>query len=149
MPNTMGYISYCKWFAIIEPDMTKPTKWVCAQQRLRSAWASDQPVWPESSLSAWRKIRSLATHWAHSEDSDQTRRMPRLIWVFAGRTLIFSSPEPKAHWRAYTIGRPLSSVVRRLTSTLFKHLLLRNDWANQSQISYGASSGQGNESLFK
>ena len=45
-------------------------------------------VWPESSLSAWRKLGSLATHWAHSEDSDQTWRMPRLIWVFAGCTLI-------------------------------------------------------------
>ena len=40
-------------------------------------------VWSESSLSAWRNIGSLATHWAHSEDSDQTGRMPRLIWVFA------------------------------------------------------------------
>ena len=30
------------------------------------------PVWSESSLSAWRKIGFLATHWAHSEDSDQT-----------------------------------------------------------------------------
>ena len=29
---------------------------------------------------------SLATYWAHSEDSDQTGRMPRLTWVFAGRT---------------------------------------------------------------
>ena len=46
------------------------------------------PVWSESSLSAWRKLGSLATHWAHSEDSDQTGRMPRRIWVFAGRTLI-------------------------------------------------------------
>ena len=45
-----------------------------------------RPVWSESSLSAWRKFGSLATHWAHSEDSDQTRRMPRLFWVFAGRT---------------------------------------------------------------
>ena len=44
-----------------------------------------RPVWSESSLSAWRKLWSLATH---KEDSDQTRRMPRLIWVFAGRTLI-------------------------------------------------------------
>ena len=59
--------------------MTKPTKWLCAQWRLRSAWAS---------VSAWRKLRSLATHWAHSEDSDQTGRMPKLIWVFAGRTVI-------------------------------------------------------------
>ena len=30
------------------------------------------PVWSESSLSAWRNLGSLATHWAHSEDSDQT-----------------------------------------------------------------------------
>ena len=47
-----------------------------------------RPVWSESSLSAWRKLESLATHWAHSEDSDQTGRMPRLIWVFGGSTLI-------------------------------------------------------------
>ena len=44
---------------------------------------SDQP-----GLSAWRKIGSLATHVAHSKDSDQPGRMPRLIWVFAGRILI-------------------------------------------------------------
>ena len=31
-----------------------------------------RPVWSESSLSAWRKLGSLATHWALSEDSDQT-----------------------------------------------------------------------------
>ena len=47
-----------------------------------------RPIWSEISLPAWRNLRSLATHWAHSEDSDQTGRMPRLIWVFAGRTLI-------------------------------------------------------------
>ena len=47
------------------------------------------PVWSESSLSAWRKPGSLPTHWAHSEDSDQTGWMPRLIWVFAGRTCYF------------------------------------------------------------
>ena len=46
-----------------------------------------RPVWSESLLSAWRKLGSLATHWAHSEDSDQTGQMPRLIWVFAGHTL--------------------------------------------------------------
>ena len=47
-----------------------------------------RPVWSESSLSAWRKLGSLATHWAQSEDSDQTGWMPRLIWVFAWRTAI-------------------------------------------------------------
>ena len=65
--------------------MTKPTKWLCAQRRLRSAWASAQS--DQSSLSAWRKLGSLATHWTHSEDTDQTGRMPRLIWVFTGRTV--------------------------------------------------------------
>ena len=44
-----------------------------------------RPVWPESSLSTWGKLRSLAIIRAHSEASDQTWRMPRLIWVFAGR----------------------------------------------------------------
>ena len=57
--------------------MTKQTSWHV------------RPVWSESSLSAWRKLGSLATHWAHMEDSDQPGRMPRLIWVFAGRTVIF------------------------------------------------------------
>ena len=33
-----------------------------------------RPVWSESSLSAWRKLGSLAAHWAHSQDSDQTGR---------------------------------------------------------------------------
>ena len=47
-----------------------------------------RPVWSESSLSAWWKLGPLATHWVHSEDSDQTGRMPRLIWVFTGRALI-------------------------------------------------------------
>ena len=42
-----------------------------------------RPVWSESSLSAWRKLGPLATHWAHSDDSNQTERMPRLSlrWV--------------------------------------------------------------------
>ena len=65
--------------------MTKTTKWsVCPAKTQISLGI--RPVWSESSLSAWRNTGSLATHWAHSEDSDQTGRMPRLIWVFAGRT---------------------------------------------------------------
>ena len=47
-----------------------------------------RPVWSESSQPAWRNLEPLATHWAHSEDSDQTGRMPRLIWVYPGCTVI-------------------------------------------------------------
>ena len=59
----------------------------CAQQRLRSAWASAQSD-QRLHCPHERKLGSSATHWAHSEDADQTGRMPRLIWVFAGRTVI-------------------------------------------------------------
>ena len=53
------------------------------------------PVWSESSLCV--QWVALCAQWvakdpsfllADSEDSDQTGRMPRLIWVFAGHTLI-------------------------------------------------------------
>ena len=51
-----------------------------AQRRLRSAWS-------ESSLCAqWVAKGPMFLH-AESEDSNQTGWMPRLIWVFAGRTL--------------------------------------------------------------
>ena len=67
--------------------MTKPTKWHVRPAKTQISLGI-RPVWSESSLSAWRMLGSLATHWAHSEDSDQTGQMPRLIWVFAGRTII-------------------------------------------------------------
>ena len=43
-----------------------------------------RPVWSESSLSAWRKLGSLATHWSHCEDwSDWADAQAdlRLHWV--------------------------------------------------------------------
>ena len=45
-----------------------------------------RPVWSESSLCAqWVAKDPMFLH-ADSEDSDLTGQMPRLIWVFAGRT---------------------------------------------------------------
>ena len=63
--------------------MTKSTKWHVHPMKTQISLGLRR-VWSESSLCAWRKLGSLATHWAHSEDSDQTGWMPRLIWVFAG-----------------------------------------------------------------
>ena len=65
--------------------MTKPTKWPLRAAKTQISLGF-HPVWSEPSLSTWRNIGSSATHWAHCEDSDQTGRMLRLIWVFAGRT---------------------------------------------------------------
>ena len=64
--------------------VTKPTKRVCAQRRLRSAWASAQS--DQSSLSNQWVAKDPSFLHADSEDSEQTGRMPRLIWVFAGCT---------------------------------------------------------------
>ena len=47
-----------------------------------------RPVWSESSLCAQWVAKDPSFLHADSEDSDQTGRMPRLIWVFAGRTAI-------------------------------------------------------------
>ena len=65
--------------------MTKPTKWhvhpVTTQISLGIC-----PVWSESSLCVhWVAKDPMFLH-ANSEDFDQTGRIPRLIWVFAGRT---------------------------------------------------------------
>ena len=72
------HFTICQAYKCLSHTMTKPTKWVGILRRLRSAWASSQS--DQSSLSAWRKLGSLATHWVHSEDSDQTGRMPKLIY---------------------------------------------------------------------
>ena len=57
---------------------------MCAQRRLRSAWAFAQ-----SDQNLRCPHEPLTTHWARSEDSDQIGWMSRLIWVFARRTCHF------------------------------------------------------------
>ena len=79
--NSMKIVCYVSRVTI------KPTIWHVRPAKTQISLGIC-PVWSESSLSAWRNIKSLATHWAHSKDSDQTGRMPRLIRVFAGRTLV-------------------------------------------------------------
>ena len=77
--------SHCLSWAVTRQNQQND---FCGHRRLRPAWESAQS--DQSSLSAWRIIGSLATHKGHSKDSDQTGRMPRLIWVFAGhRSMLF------------------------------------------------------------
>ena len=94
-----------------------------------------RPVWSESLLSAWRKLSSLATHWAHSKDSDQTGRMPRLIWVFAGRTatlLVLSrggSILKKKSFKFFQSYGPLKIWHFELVSKIFKKLFKLGTWS--------------------
>ena len=64
---------------------------MCAQRRLRSAWASasedsDQPGHSPSLINAQWVAKGPRFLHADSEDSDQTGLLPRLIRVFAVRT---------------------------------------------------------------
>ena len=58
---------------------------LCTQQRLRSAWVSAQND-QESSLCSLQIAKDLKPLLVDSDGSDQTGQIPRLIWVFAGRT---------------------------------------------------------------
>ena len=84
----LGLFSWSPHTLHMRHSMTKPTKWPLRPANTQIS-VCIRPAWSESSLSVWRNLGSLATHWVHNEDSDQTVRMPRLIWVFAGRTYHF------------------------------------------------------------
>ena len=66
------------YLTINEPPHNKTNKITCAPN-MDSDQPGHPPSWSEFSLFAPRSIGSLATYWAHSEDSDQSGRTPRLI----------------------------------------------------------------------
>ena len=91
---------------------------LCTQWILRLAWAIRM-----------KKMWVLtATHWAHSEDC-QTGWMPRLIWVFAGRTHHFAGFVMRrlkwSHW--IPVGRKISSFANRdkLLPIILNYALLK------------------------
>ena len=57
----------CFCHSTCEPRHDKTNKMSVRQAKTQISLGIHS-VWSESSLSAWRKLGSLATHWAHSED---------------------------------------------------------------------------------
>ena len=55
-------------------EIKRAATWQNKQSECAPDEDSDQPgirpVWSESSLSAWRKLGSIAIQWVHSKDSD-------------------------------------------------------------------------------
>ena len=82
-----NFTSGCQELLYMSCLMTKPTKWLCAQRRLRSAWAFAQS--DQSLLCAQCVAKDPSFLHGDSDDSDQTGWMPRLIRVFAGCTCHF------------------------------------------------------------
>ena len=65
--------------------MTKPKQWPVHPARTQISLGT-HPIWSESLLCPfWVAKVPMLLH-VGSKDSDQTGRMPRLIWVFAGHT---------------------------------------------------------------
>ena len=71
---------------IFEPPHNKTNKMMCAQRRLRSAWASARSDHWESSLCTLWVAKDPTFLHSDCKDTDQAVWMRRLIWAFAGRT---------------------------------------------------------------
>ena len=87
LQNVITFCVKCRMIYKFEPPHDKTNKMTMRPAKTQISLGI-RPVWSESSLSARRKLGSLAIHWAHSEDFDQTGWMSRLFWVFAGRMVI-------------------------------------------------------------
>ena len=74
-------------FRTIEPPRDKTNK-VSVRPAKTQISLGIRPVWSASSLCAQWVAKGPSFLHADSEASDHTGRMPRLIWVFAGRTTI-------------------------------------------------------------
>ena len=81
-------INEVKWWSRHEMSrhMTKPTKYGAVRPAKTQISLGIRPVWSESSLCVLWVAKDPTFLHADSEDSDQTGWMPRLIWVFDGRT---------------------------------------------------------------
>ena len=93
MPKKSLYYIWCVPWENVPFWHVCPTK---TQTSLRI-----RAVWSESSLSAWTTFASLAIQYAFSEDSDQTARMLRLIWIFAVRTCFFLMSRRTCSWKTF------------------------------------------------
>ena len=67
--RTGRFVVMLRLFSILEPPHDKLTKWHVRSAKTQIS-LDIHPVWSESSLSAWRKLRSLAIQSAHSGDAD-------------------------------------------------------------------------------
>ena len=73
---------------LFEPPRDKTNKMTVRPAKTQISQGIRQ-VWSESLLCVYWAAKDPSFLHADSEDSEQTARMPRLIWVFAGRTCHF------------------------------------------------------------
>ena len=92
-----GHTDFLGLYFIVTYCALEPLHWAASWQNQQNDCAPAKtqislgicPVWSESSLGTQWVAKDLSFLHADSEDSDQTGRMPRLIWVFVGCTCHF------------------------------------------------------------
>ena len=96
-------------------NTTKPIKWPVCPVKIQISLGIC-PIWSESSLCAQWVAKDPRFLHADSEDSDQTGRMPRLIWVFARRTCHFTAvPQYKEQSSHKLWGKTSATMLLRKT----------------------------------
>ena len=88
----------------LSQHMTKPTKWPVQPVKTQISLGI-HPVWSESLLCTYWVAKDPKFPHFDSRDSDQTGRIPRLIWVFTGRTGHFLCPATRK-WRGIMLYPP-------------------------------------------
>ena len=112
-------------FSMVKPhlshSMTKPTKLpVCPAKTQISLGI--RPIWSESSLSAWRKLGSLATHWVQSEDWSE--------WADA-------QADPSLHWaHRHFVGFVMLWLIFPIYGNLYTASSLGSDFFWMSTVSH-------------
>ena len=86
----------------------KPIKWHVRPAKTLISLGI-RPVWSESSLCVQFVAKDPSFLHADSEDSNQTGRMPRLIWVCAGRTCHIVNFVVR--WLNLSLARPIQSFI--------------------------------------
>ena len=114
---TLTHTQTKRKLSICQPQHDKPNK-VSLRPAKTQISLGIRPVGSASSVSAWRNLGSLAVNWTHSEDSDQTGRMPRLIWL--GWCQSWSESSLGAHsfyWFCHVVAQVLPTPILQAPSS--------------------------------
>ena len=116
--------------------MTKPTKWHI-RPRKTLLNLDICPVWPESLLSAWRKLGFLATNWAHSKASGWSESSPgaRHFVMLPASKKINETPHDKTNKMACAPSKDSDQPGHPPSLTRVFAVLLKKPWVLSYQLS--------------
>ena len=137
---------HLEWFSLNFGQIFLSVRW-CAEHNFTNSKSRSQ-------LKVWHKFEPLHLFLLHMAFTPKIQIVPTLLFCFE-RFDVLRNGIFLAHLSRRLIGELIvyqwlrRPSVRPSSVNIFKHLLLRNYWANWTHISYVDSLGWGNESLFE